>query len=79
VPFHSHRCRSSVSPCDALPGNRLPWIRTWLKMSSLIASQSTLCLQTRQEAVANDPEIQTMADLQSHGQLCACARRGDSP
>lgn len=26
-------------------------------MSSLMASQSTLCLQTRQDAVANDPEI----------------------
>lgn len=38
-------------------------------MSSLTASQSTLCLQTRQEAVANDPEKKKIISDFQHDKL----------
>lgn len=65
------RFSAHVCPSLAMHGMALcPWynaivhvhvsvyslINTWLKMSSLIASQSTFCLQTRQDAVANEPD-----------------------
>lgn len=37
-------------------------------MSSLIASQSTLCLQMRQDAVANEPEKKESLKTFHHGQ-----------
>lgn len=39
------------------------WVNTWLKISSLMVSQSTLCLQMRQDAVANEPEIKVIQSI----------------